>query len=142
LAAASSAVGAKEACPNPRPDACARHPYRAIAVASWTDEGRGRCAAALGARRVEIMDIRAEARRLASIATVFVWVGWFFVFYAIISGVFWWIDLAQSAQFNFLESLGLSLAAIGGPIFLALIVAGMGHFLRLFALWAARESNV
>jgi len=50
--------------------------------------------------------------------------------------------LAQSAQFNFLQSLGLSLAAIGGPIFLALIVAGMGHFLRLFALWAARESNV
>jgi len=88
------------------------------------------------------MDIRAEARRLASIATVFVWVGWFFVFYAIISGVFWWIDLATSAQFNFLQSLGLSLAAIGGPIFLALIVAGMGHFLRLFALWAARESNV
>jgi hypothetical protein len=43
------------------------------------------------------MDIRAEARRLASIATVFVWVGWFFVFYAIVSGIFWWIDLAQSA---------------------------------------------
>ena len=34
-------------------------------------------------------------------------------------------------------ALGASLNAIGGPIFLALIVAGMGHFLRLFALWAA-----
>ena len=88
------------------------------------------------------MDIRAEARRLASVATVFVWVGWFFVIYALVAGVFWWIDLTSTPQFNVLQSLGLSLAAIGGPIFLALIVAGMGHFLRLFALWAARESNV
>jgi len=88
------------------------------------------------------MDIRAEARRLAGVATIFVWVGWFFVLYAIISGIFWWIDLAGTPQFNFIQSLGVSLAAIGGPIFLALIVAGMGHFLRLFAMWAARESNV
>jgi amino acid transporter len=87
------------------------------------------------------MDIRAEARRLASIATVFVWVGWFFVIYAIVAGIFWFIDLAQTPQFNFLESLGLSAAAIGGPIFLALIVAGMGHFLRLFSLWAASQSS-
>jgi hypothetical protein len=83
------------------------------------------------------MDIRAEARRLAGIATIFVWVGWFFVLYAIIAGIFWWIDLAQKASINWLEALGASLAAIGGPIFLALIVAGMGHFLRLFAMWAA-----
>jgi hypothetical protein len=88
------------------------------------------------------MDIRAEARRLATVATVFVWVGWFFVLYAIIAGIFWWIDLAQKPAFNFLQALGLSAAAIGGPIFIALIIAGMGHFLRLFALWAARESNV
>jgi amino acid transporter len=87
------------------------------------------------------MDIRAEARRLATVATVFVWVGWFFVLYAIIAGIFWWIDLTSKPQFNFLQALGLSAAAIGGPIFLALIIAGMGHFLRLFALWAARESN-
>jgi len=29
------------------------------------------------------MDIRAEARRLAGVATIFVWVGWFFVLYSI-----------------------------------------------------------
>jgi maltodextrin utilization protein YvdJ len=87
------------------------------------------------------MDILAEARRLASVATVFVWVGWFFVIYAIIAGIFWWIDLASREAFNFLEALGISLNAIGGPIFLALIVAGMGHFLRLFALWAASQSR-
>ena len=83
------------------------------------------------------MDIRAEARRLASVATVFVWVGWFFVLYAILAGVFWWLALVSKEAFNFLEALGLSLSAVDGPIFLALIVAGMGHFLRLFALWAA-----
>jgi hypothetical protein len=88
------------------------------------------------------MDILAEARRLAGIATVFVWVGWFFVIYAIVAGIFWWIDLASREAFNILSALGISLAAIGGPIFLALIVAGMGHFLRLFALWAASRDGV
>ncbi len=88
------------------------------------------------------MDIRAEARRLASVATVFVWVGWFLVLYAIVAGIFWWIDLTSKPDFNVIQALGISLAAIGAPIFLALIVAGMGHFLRLFALWAARESSV
>ena len=87
------------------------------------------------------MDIRAEARRLAGVATIFVWVGWFTVIYAIIAGVFWWIGLAQQPSINWLEALGASLAAIGGPIFLALIVAGMGHFLRLFALWAASSRS-
>ena len=87
------------------------------------------------------MDIRAEARRLASVATVFVWVGWFTVLYAIVAGIFWWIALASEPNVNFLEALGASLGAIGGPIFLALIVAGMGHFLRLFALVAASRDS-
>ncbi|MFL5726132.1 MAG: hypothetical protein ACJ76W_02655 [Chloroflexota bacterium] len=82
----------------------------------------------------------AEARRLASVATIFVWVGWFVVVYSIIAGVFWWLSLTSAASINWLEALGASLGAIGGPIFLALIVAGMGHFLRLFALWAANRS--
>ena len=32
------------------------------------------------------MDIRNEAFRLATVATIFVWVGWFTVIYAIIAG--------------------------------------------------------
>ena len=87
-------------------------------------------------------DLRNEALRLATVATVFVWVGWFTVLYAIVAGIFWWINLAQAATINWLEALGASLGAIGGPIFLALIVAGMGHFLRLFALWAAGSEEV
>jgi hypothetical protein len=85
------------------------------------------------------MDILAEARRLATVATVFVWVGWFTVIYAIIAGIFWFIDLAASPTFNFFQALGLSLSAIGGPIFLALLVAGLGHFARLFALYVGNR---
>ena len=88
------------------------------------------------------MELRTEARRLATIATIFVWVGWFTVVYAIVAGIIWWIDLASKPEFNVIGALGLSLAAIGGPIFLALIVAGMGHFLRLFAMWAAGSEEV
>jgi hypothetical protein len=87
------------------------------------------------------MDIRSEALRLLTIGTVFVWVGWFFVIYAIVAGVLWWIDLAQLQAINWFEALGTSLAAIGGPIFLALIVAGMGHFLRIFAMWASSATE-
>jgi len=80
------------------------------------------------------MDVRAEARRLASVATFFVWVGWIAVVYEVVAGVLWWIDLASRDGFSFLEALGISLNAVGGPIFLALIVAGLGHFVRLFAM--------
>jgi maltodextrin utilization protein YvdJ len=87
------------------------------------------------------VDIQSDARRLVSIATVFVWVGWFVVIYALVAGLFWWIDLASRPAFNLLEALALSLNAIGTPIFLALIVAGFGHALRLFALYVASKSQ-
>ena len=85
------------------------------------------------------MDIQKEAGRLASIATGFVWVGWFLVLYALVAGVLWWIDLASRDAFNFFEAFILSSSAIGGPIFLALIVAAFGHFLRLFAMYVASK---
>jgi hypothetical protein len=81
------------------------------------------------------MDVRAEARRLASVATVFVWVGWIAVAYAVISGLLWWLNLTSREAFNVFEAFGLSLSAVAGPIFLALLIAGLGHFTRLFALY-------
>ena len=86
------------------------------------------------------MDIRTEALRLASIATAFVWLGWLLVIYAIVAAIFWFIDLANTTAVDWIHALGLSLSAIGGPLFLALIVAGLGHFLRLFALDAASRA--
>ncbi len=40
------------------------------------------------------MNLQRDAARLATIATIFVWVGWLFVLYALIAGILWWIDLA------------------------------------------------
>ena len=87
------------------------------------------------------MDLQRDAARLATIATVFVWVGWLSVLYAFIAGILWWIDLAGREAFNFLQAFAISAAAIGGPLFLALIVAGVGHFLRLFALYVSSRSQ-
>ena len=90
---------------------------------------------------VKTVDIQRDAARLATIATVFVWVGWLAVLWAVIAGILWWIDLAGREAFNFLEAFAISSAAIGGPLFLALIVAGLGHTLRLFALYVASKSQ-
>jgi hypothetical protein len=86
------------------------------------------------------VDLQRDAARLASIATVFVWVGWLAVLYAFIAGLFWWIDLAGRPAFNFIEAFAISAAAIGVPLFLALIVAAFGHALRLLAAYVARSA--
>ena len=87
------------------------------------------------------MEIQRDAARLATIATVFVWVGWLCVLWSVIAGILWWIDLAGRPTFNFLEAFAISSAAIGGPLFLALIVAALGHALRLFALYVSSKSQ-
>ncbi len=81
-----------------------------------------------------------DARRLASIGTFFIVLGWVFVIYALVAGVLWWIDLASRAAFNIIEAFAISASAIGGPIFLAFILAGLGYSLRLFALYVASKS--
>jgi len=87
------------------------------------------------------MDIQKEAQRLASVATFFVVVGWVAVAYSLIAGLLWWIDLAQREAFNIFEAFAISASAIGGPIFLALIVAAFGHGLRLYALSVASRNG-
>jgi hypothetical protein len=82
-----------------------------------------------------------DARRLAVIGTFFITVGWVFVIYALVAGVIWWIDLAQRPAFNWFESLALSAGAIGVPIFLSFLVAGLGYALRVFALYVASKSQ-
>jgi hypothetical protein len=90
---------------------------------------------------VNSVEVQRDAARLATIATVFVWIGWLGVLYAFVAGILWWIDLAGRAAFSFLEAFAISSAAIGGPLFLALIVAALGHALRLFALYVASKSQ-
>ena len=85
----------------------------------------------------DTVEIQRDAARLGTIATIFIWVGWLAVLYSFIAGILWWIDLAQREAFNFLEAFAISAAAIGVPLFLALIVAAAGHALRLFASYVS-----
>lgn len=86
------------------------------------------------------MDVKREADKVAALATYFVWVGWFFVIYAVIAGVIWWIDLASRESINVFEAFAASAAAVAVPIFIALAVAMMGHSIRLFALYVSSRS--
>jgi hypothetical protein len=86
------------------------------------------------------MDLTSDARRLASVGTFFITVGWIAVIYALIAGVVWWIDLAGREAFNIFEALAISASAVGLPIFTAMIVLGFGYVLRLFALYVASKA--
>ena len=85
------------------------------------------------------MEIINDARRLASIGTFFIVLGWVAVIWALVAGILWWIDLAQREAFNFIEAFAISASAVGGPIFLAFVLAGFGYALRLFALYVASK---
>lgn len=85
------------------------------------------------------MDLISDARRLATVGTFFITVGWVGVIYALVAGVIWWIDLAGREAFNLFEAFAISAAAVGLPIFGALIVLGFGYTLRLFALYVASK---
>lgn len=86
------------------------------------------------------MELMNDVRRLASIGTFFIYVGWVFIVYALIAGLVWWIDLAQRPAFNIFEAFAISASAVGVPIFLAFVVAGFGYALRLFALYIGSKS--
>ena len=86
------------------------------------------------------MDLISDARRLASVGTFFITVGWIAVIYALVAGVVWWIDLAGREAFNIFEALAISASAVGLPIFTAMIVLGFGYVLRLFALYVASKA--
>ena len=87
------------------------------------------------------MDINNDARRLASIGTFFIVVGWVGIIYTLIAGVIWWFDLASREAFNVFEAFAISAAAVALPIFAAFIVGGLGYFLRLFALFVASRNQ-
>jgi len=82
-----------------------------------------------------------DARRLAGIGTFFIVIGWVAVVYALIAGAIWWINLAQREAFNIFEAFAVSANAVGGPIFLAFVLAGFGYALRLFALYVASKTQ-
>jgi hypothetical protein len=87
------------------------------------------------------MDIMSDARRLATVGTFFIVVGWVGVIYTLIAFVIWWIDLAQRDAFNIFEAFAISAGAVALPFFAAFLVGGVGYFMRLFALYVATKSQ-
>jgi hypothetical protein len=87
------------------------------------------------------MDLTNDARRLASVGTFFITIGWVVVIYALIAFVLWWIDLAGRTAFNLIEALAISASAVGLPLIAAFIVLGFGYTIRLFALYVASRSS-
>lgn len=86
------------------------------------------------------MDLASDARRLASIGTFFIVIGWVAVIYALVAGALWWIDLASRESINIFQAFAISASAVGVPIFMAFVVAGFGYFLRLFAQYVAART--
>lgn len=87
------------------------------------------------------MDINNDARRLASIGTFFIVVGWVGIIYTLVAGILWFVDLASRPAFNIFEAFAVSASAVTLPIFAAFLVGGLGYFLRLFALYVASRSR-
>ena len=87
------------------------------------------------------MELIKEAQRLASLSTVFVVLGWVGIAWALIAGLLWWIDLWGKEAFDFLEAFALSSAAIAQPLFTAIVLAAIGHALRLFAMSVASRDG-
>jgi hypothetical protein len=83
------------------------------------------------------VDIENDARRLATVGTFFIVVGWVGIIYTLIAGIVWWIDLASRQAFNIFEAFAISANQIALPVFAAFLVGGVGYFMRLFALYVA-----
>ena len=80
-----------------------------------------------------------DAKRVTSIATVILSVGWAGVILAVFYGVLAWFDLASRQNVGFLEGLIYAVNLFAAPFFLAMVVAGIGHALRLFALFTIKD---
>lgn len=75
-----------------------------------------------------------DAKRVAQIATIVLSVGWAGVLVSIIYFFLGWWDLSSRETIDFFEGLVYSLGLFFQPFFLSLVVAGLGHGLRLYAL--------
>jgi hypothetical protein len=80
-----------------------------------------------------------DARRVATIATLILSVGWAGVILSILYGVIAWIDFAGRESVGFIEGMVYAINLFAAPFFLAMVVAGIGHALRLFALYTVKD---
>ena len=87
------------------------------------------------------MDILNDARRLATIGTFFIILGWIAVIYALIAGLAWWIDLASRDGVQHLRGLRDLRYGHRPADLRRLHPRGLGYALRLFALYVVARTN-
>jgi len=76
-----------------------------------------------------------QAQRVRGVGTVLALIGWVAVIAILVMSVILWIEIAGRPSFGLLEAMTASLAAIAEPLVAALILAGFGHALVLFAAY-------
>lgn len=80
-----------------------------------------------------------DAKRVAGIASLILSVGWAGVILSVIYGFIAWFDFSSRESVGFLEGMVYAINLFAAPFFLAMVVAGIGHALRLFALYTIKD---
>jgi len=80
-----------------------------------------------------------DAKRVATVASGILAVGWAGAVLIVIYGILAWIDFTSRESVGFLEGLIYAINLFAAPFFLAVVVAGLGHALRLFALYTVKD---
>ena len=80
-----------------------------------------------------------DAKRVATIAPLILSVGWAGVALSVLYGIIAWIDFVGRESVGFLEGMVYAINLFATPFFLAMVVAGIGHALRLFALYTVKD---
>ena len=87
------------------------------------------------------LTVAKEAKTVAMIGGIVAIVGWIGVVVVLVLGVVLWIDLAGFEPFNLFEAMRITLNAIVGVFTWTLMLAGLGHVMRLFAAYTLAKTN-
>lgn len=82
-----------------------------------------------------------DAKRVATIATLILSVGWAGVILTVFYGAIAWIDFAGRESVGVIEGMVHAVDLFAAPFFLAMVVAGIGHAPRLFALYTVKDQG-
>lgn len=80
-----------------------------------------------------------DAKRVATIATLILSVGWAGVALSVLDGTIAWFDFVGRESVGFLKGMAYAINLFATPFFLAMVVAGIGHSLRLFSLDTVKD---
>ena len=87
------------------------------------------------------MDVAKEAKTVGMIGQILAVIGWIGVALVLIFGIILWIDLASFEPFNLFEAMRITINAIVEGFVLTLMLAGVGHVLKLFAAYTVAKTS-